>query len=207
MPTYRRRERVVFLKDVNKNSFGVVEARKGDIGVVSSWSRGGWLKVRLVATFSPAMDSVKARLDRHGAIVSVRTGPCIGPAVPPALTKQSFWSKEAQDEANLVVQQMRSIHSKTAGLEFCVRSAISEKKTVNVELIESTRLELERAAQMLLKLSFSLPTQISPFPTKSFGALQSRGSTPSPVMVPDESSKGEAVERVDARAECTQLFG
>jgi hypothetical protein len=102
---------------------------------------------------------------------------------------------------------MRSIHSKTAGLEFCVRSAISEKKTVNVELIESTRLELERAAQMLLKLSFSLPTQISPFP-KSFGAIQSRRSTPSPVEVPDESTSDWAdVERVDVREQCTQLFG
>jgi hypothetical protein len=41
----------------------------------------------------------------------------------------------------------------------------------------------------------------------SFGAMQSRASTPSPVMVPDESSNGEAVECVGAREKCTQLFG
>ena len=203
MPTYRRRDRVVFLKDVNKDSFGrslgafpvgpnseQKWARMGDTGVVSSWSKGGWLKVRL---------------DRHGAIVTVRSGPYIGLATA-SVPKKTVWSQEA-----LVVtgegSALHTVREVMNNLFLHLEEAQDNDKPADVGVIEDTRLELETAARLLQKLSFSLPTQISPFPTKSFGALQSRGSTPSPVMVSDESSKGEAVERVDARTECTQLFG
>ncbi len=204
MPTYRRRERVVFFQDFNKDSFGrnlgafpvgpnseQKWPRKGDTGVVSSWSKGGWLKVRL---------------DRHGAIVTVRAGPGIGRPAVPAVTK-TLWSTKAQEDAVLMSAMIRDTHTKMGALDLHMRSAISEKKAADVEMIETTRIELERAARMLLSLSFSVPSQISPFPTKSFGALQSRGSTPSPVMVPDESSKGEDVERVDVRPQMDAIFG
>jgi hypothetical protein len=79
-------------------------------------------------------------------------------------------------------------------------------KPANVEVIEEARLELEKLARLLQKLSCSVPTQISPFPNKSFGALQSRGSTPSPVEVPEETSNDD-VEWVDVRDKCAQLFG
>ena len=42
---------------------------KGDTGVVSTWSSNGWFKVRL---------------DRHGAIVNVRAGPCVASAMAKA---------------------------------------------------------------------------------------------------------------------------
>ncbi len=207
MPTYRRRERVVFLEDVNKDSFGrslgafpvgpnseQKWARMGDTGVVSSWSKGGWLKVRL---------------DRHGAIVTVRSGPYIGLATA-SVPKKTVWSQPPAGLgglAHLTWQQLHTVREVMNNLFLHLEEAQDNDKPADVGVIEDTRLELETAARLLQKLSFSLPTQISPFPTKSFGALQSRGSTPSPVMVSDESSKGEAVERVDARAECTQLFG
>lgn len=196
MPAYRRRERVVFIEDVNIDTFGRTLngfpvgpknehkwAFKGDTGVVSSWSKGGWLKVRL---------------DRHGAVITVRSGPCI---TRENCVVKPLWSNEARTEASRVLLQMRGIQPKMAALDLHVRSAISEKKTADVEVIEAMRIELESAARMLLKLSFTLSTQISAFPTKSFGALQSRGSTPSPVNVP------ETVERVDVRQQMDVIFG
>jgi hypothetical protein len=203
MPAYRRRERVVFLQDFNKDSFGRSSAafpvgpnseqkwaRKGDTGVVSSWSKGGWLKVRL---------------DRHGAIVTVRAGQTLGRPTPPAVTK-AVWSQEAKENAADALVCLEGTQRQLRDLNLHMQVAINEMKPADVEVIETMRLELEEAARMLLKLSFSVPTQISPFP-KSFGALQSRANTPSPVEVPDESSKDEAVESVDARVMCTQLFG
>jgi hypothetical protein len=204
MPAYRRRERVVFLQDFNKDSFGRSSAafpvgpnseqkwaRKGDTGVVSSWSKGGWLKVRL---------------DRHGAIVTVRAGQTLGRPTPPAVTK-AVWSQEAKENAADALVCLEGTQRQLRDLNLHMQVAINEMKPADVEVIETMRLELEEAARILLKLSFSVPTQISPFPTMSFGAMQSRASTPSPVMVPDESSNGEAVECVGAREKCTQLFG
>ena len=76
MPAFLRRERVVFLENITKDAFGRTlggfpvgpnsEPKwpiKGDTGVVSSWTSNGWFKVRL---------------DRHGEIVNVRAGPCVG---------------------------------------------------------------------------------------------------------------------------------
>ena len=107
MPTYRRRDRVVFLKDVNKDSFGrslgafpvgpnseQKWARMGDTGVVSSWSKGGWLKVRL---------------DRHGAIVTVRSGPYIGLATA-SVPKKTVWSQEAHDAHQQASQDLEGDH-------------------------------------------------------------------------------------------------
>lgn len=62
MPTYRRRDRIVFLNDIDKDAFGrpsTVSAVAGDAGVIITWSKGGWLKVRV---------------DRTGQIVTVRAG-------------------------------------------------------------------------------------------------------------------------------------
>ena len=78
MPTYNRRQSVVFHQDVTTDAFGRTLGAfpvgpnseqkwplKGDTGVVSNWTSNGWLKVRL---------------DRHGAIVTVRVGQCVGRA-------------------------------------------------------------------------------------------------------------------------------
>ena len=198
MPAFLRRSRVVFLKDVNKDSFGRALgsdqkwARKGDAGVVTSWSKGGWLKVRL---------------DRHGCVVTVRAGSALGRESDTGKVTPPLWSRKALDEATETVNALGRIMLNLNGMRLHVRRALNERKPADVEVIETMRLALEVAALILLKLSFSVPTQISPFPTMSFGAMQSRASTPSPVMVPDESSNGEAVECVGAREKCTQLFG
>ncbi len=204
MPTYRRRQRVVFLEDVTKDSFGRSRgafpvgaggrgdggARKGDTGVVSSWSKGGWLKVRL---------------DRHGAIVTVRAGPYTGRPTPP-VTKKTVWSQEAHDAVHTELRKRGDrVRSLVGDLYLHLEEAAAKGKPADVEIIESARLELETAARLLQKLSFSLPTQISPFP-RSFGAMQSRANTPSPVEVPKESSYDD-VEKVDTRTKCAELFG
>ncbi len=193
MPAYRCRERVVFLKDFNKDAFGRTQGafpvgpnseqkwvKKGDTGVVSSWSKGGWLKVRL---------------DRHGAIVTVRAGPYTGRPTPP-VTKKTVWSQEAHDAVHTELRKRGDrVRSLVGDLYLHLEEAAAKGKPADVEIIESARLELETAARLLQKLSFSLPTQISPFP-KSFGALQSRANTPSPVEVPKEANHVlvEAVE-------------
>ena len=201
MPTYRRRERVVFLKDFNKDAIGrscgtigltreQKWARKGDTGVVSSWSKGGWLKVRL---------------DRHGATVTVRCGPYIGRPNPP-VAKKTVWSQEAHDAVHTVLRQRGDhVRDMIGDLYLHLTEATDKGKPADVEIIEGARLELETAARLLQKLSFTLPTQISPFP-KSFGALQSRANTPSPVEVPKESNHDD-VEKVDTRTKCEELFG
>ena len=124
MPTYRRRESVVFLKDVNKH-VACGGARKGDTGVVSSWSKGGWLKVRL---------------DRHGAIVTVRAGPCIGRPTPPAVPKKTVWSQEARGEANRV--GTNAVGEVMKNLFMHLEEAQEKGKPADVEVIEDARLEL-----------------------------------------------------------------
>ena len=165
MPAFRCRERVVFLKDFNKDAFGHNRggfpvgpnsepkwARKGDTGVVSSWSKGGWLKVRL---------------DRHGAVVTVRAGPYISRPTPPPVTKQPLWGQEARDKANKAGAMLGdTLHEAMNSVFEHLEEAQEKDKPADVELIENARLELEAAARLLRGLSFSLPTQISPFPER-----------------------------------------
>ena len=162
MPAYRCRERVVFLKDFNKDAFGRTQGafpvgpnseqkwvQKGDTGVVSTWSKGGWLKVRL---------------DRHGAVVTVRAGPYIGRPTPPPVTRQPLWGQEARDKANKAGHLCDTLHEAMNCVFEHLEEAQENDKPADVEVIEDARLELVAAARLLQGLSFSLPTQISPFP-------------------------------------------
>jgi hypothetical protein len=218
MPAFLRRQRVVFLTDVNKDSFGrplsgahrIIHldglgeqkwARKGDAGVVTSWSKGGWLKVRL---------------DRHGCVVTVRAGSALRRESDTGKVTPPLWSRKALDEATETVNALGRIMLNLNGMRFHVRRALNERKPADVEVIETMRLELEEAARMLLKLSFSVPTQISPIP-KSFGALQSRTNTPSPVSVENDDDEDVVISlgcpmhgghlQADIRPQMDQLFG
>ena len=166
MPAYRRGQRVRFLEDFDKDGFGRPHgafpvgrnseqkwARKGDAGVVSAWSKGGWIKVRL---------------DRHDAIVTVRVGKglmserdFVEKSAPPPL-----WSQEARDEvpkmwdALLADDGGDSIMGKMHNLHLQIAEAVEADEPVDEDDVEAVALELESAARMLRKLSIStFPTQ------------------------------------------------
>jgi len=234
MPAYRRRNRVEFLEDVNNDSFGRALgsfpvgpkneqkwARKGDTGVVSSWSKGGWLKVRL---------------DRHGAIVTVRSNRNIVAPFGFAVLQAQLQEKK-RDVKEIKELRKKVVEAGRACAAYCgmIDDVIKPEQAVDNKMIESAHKRLMNAAQALIDLSQDVQTNTPDecpgcetgcdnddphrlsngeyhpncatrtAATRSFGAMQSRANTPSPVIVGNDDEM--SLECLGLRPQMDKMFG